>query len=174
MARSSTPPGRRPRAAQRKRGVDIQAVRGLSEWIILYQAYNAVFKVQELGLLPFNLSLPQLHVLTLLTYSGGELTTGEIGRAMVKASQTITGLVDRLEVQNLVERRFDRSDRRKTWVRLTDAGRERFAKAFPAASRQGEDLFSILKDDELTALRSVATKLRQAALQRLNVSLEGL
>ena len=174
MARSSTPPGRRPRAAQRKRGVDIQAVRGLSEWIILYQAYNAVFKVQELGLLPFNLSLPQLHVLTLLTYAGGELTTGEIGRAMVKASQTITGLVDRLEVQNLVERRFDRSDRRKTWVRLTDAGRERFAKAFPVASRQGEELFSILKDDELTALRSVASKLREAALKRLNVSLAGL
>jgi len=174
MARRTTPPGRRPKAAQRKRGVDIQAVRGLSEWITLYQAYNAVFKVQELGLLAYNLSLPQLHVLTLLTYAGGELTTGEIGRAMVKASQTITGLVDRLEIQNLVERRFDRSDRRKTWVRLTDAGRERFAKAFPAASRQGEELFSILKDDELTALRSVATKLREAALKRLNVSLEGL
>jgi len=170
MARRTTPPGRRPKAAQRKRGVDIQAVRGLSEWITLYQAYNAVFKVQELGLLAYNLSLPQLHVLTLLTYAGGELTTGEIGQA----SQTITGLVDRLEIQNLVERRFDRSDRRKTWVRLTDAGRERFAKAFPAASRQGEELFSILKDDELTALRSVATKLREAALKRLNVSLEGL
>jgi DNA-binding MarR family transcriptional regulator len=149
-------------------------VRGLSEWIILYQAYNALFKVQELGLRPYNLSLPQLHVLSLLTYAGGELTTGEIGRAMVKASQTITGLVDRLEVQNLVERRFDRSDRRKTWVRLTDAGRERFAKAYPAASRQGEELFSILSDSELESLKSVATKLRQNALQRLNVSLEGL
>jgi len=174
MARRTTPPGRRPKAAQRKRGVDIKAVRGLSEWIVLYQAYNAVFKVQELGLLPYNLSLPQLHVLTLLTYAGGELTTGEIGRAMVKASQTITGLVDRLELQNLVERRFDRSDRRKTWVRLTDAGRERFAKAFPAATHQGEELFSVLNEGELEALRTVSTKLRQAALQRLNVSLEGL
>jgi DNA-binding MarR family transcriptional regulator len=154
--------------------VDIQAVRGLSEWITLYQAYNAVFKVQELGLLPFNLSLPQLHVLTLLTYAGGELTTGEIGRAMVKASQTITGLVDRLEVQNLVERRFDRSDRRKTWVRLTDAGRERFAKAFPAASHLGEEVFSILSDSELASLRNVAGKLRETALKRLNVTLEGL
>jgi DNA-binding MarR family transcriptional regulator len=93
---------------------------------------------------------------------------------MVKASQTITGLVDRLEVQNLVERRFDRSDRRKTWVRLTDVGRERFAKAYPAASRQGEELFSVLSDSELETLKTVASKLRQNALQRLNVSLEGL
>jgi DNA-binding MarR family transcriptional regulator len=174
MARRSNPPGRRPRAAQRKRGVDLQAVRGLSEWIILYQAYNAVFKVQELGLLPYNLSLPQLHVLTLLTYAGGELTTGEIGRAMVKASQTITGLVDRLEVQNLVERRFDRSDRRKTWVRLTDAGRQRFAKAFPTTNRLGEELFSALTDEELAALRTATSKMREVALRRLNMSLEGL
>ena len=174
MPRDRTPPSRRPKSTQRKRGVDIKAVRGLSEWIILYQAYNALFKVQELGLLSYNLSLPQLHVLSLLTYAGGELTTGEIGRAMVKASQTITGLVDRLEVQNLVERRFDRSDRRKTWVRLTDVGRERFAKAYPAASRQSEELFSILSDSELETLKTVASKLRQTALQRLNVSLEGL
>ncbi len=175
MARRTSSPGRRPRAPQRpKRGIDVQTVRGLPEWIILYQAYNALFKVQELGLLPYNLSLPQLHVLALLTYSGGELTTGEIGRAMVKASQTVTGLVDRLEVQDLVQRRFDRSDRRKTWVHLTDAGRERFAKAFPAASRLGEELFSTLTDQELAALKTAASKLREVSLRRLNVTLEGL
>lgn len=175
MARRSSPRGGRPKTAQRtRRGVDIKAVRGLAEWIVLYQAYNANFKVQELGLLSFNLSLPQLHLLALLTYAGGELTTGEIGRAMVKASQTITGLVDRLEVQNLVERRFDRSDRRKTWVRLTDAGRERFAKAFPVANRLGEESFSALTDEELAALRTAATKLRDVALQRLGLSLAGL
>ena len=175
MAQRSSSRGKRPSTAQRtKRGVDIKAVRGLTEWIILYQAYNAMFKVQELALLPFNVSLPQLHVLALLTYAGGELTTGEIGRAMVKASQTITGLVDRLEVQNLVERRFDRSDRRKTWVRLTDAGRERFTKAFPVSNRSGEELVSVLTDEELTALRTVTSKLRESALRRLGVSLAGL
>jgi DNA-binding MarR family transcriptional regulator len=175
MAQRSSSRGKRPKTAQRtKRGVDIRATRGLTEWIILYQAYNAMFKVQEVGLLPFKISLPQLHVLSLLTYAGGELTTGEIGRAMVKASQTITGLVDRLEVQNLVERRFDRSDRRKTWVRLTDAGRERFAKAFPATNRLGAELFSALTDEELAALRAATSKIREVALQRLGVSLEGL
>ena len=175
MAQRGSSRSKRPKTAQRpRRGVDIKATRGLAEWIILYQAYNAMFKVQELGLLPFKISLPQLHVLSLLTYAGGELTTGEIGRAMVKASQTITGLVDRLEVQNLVERRFDRSDRRKTWVRLTDAGRQRFAKAFPATNRRGEELFSVLTDEELTALRRATSKIRETALQQLGVSLAGL
>jgi len=157
-----------------QRGIDITAVRGLSEWIILYQDYNAIFKLQELALLPCNLSLPQLHVHSRLTYAGGELTTGEIGRAMVKASQTITGLVDRLEVQGLVERRFDRSDRRKTWVRLTQAGRRKFQDAFPAANRLGEEVFSVLSDEQLALLREATDKLRGIALQRLGISLEGL
>ena len=157
-----------------ERGIDIRAVRGLSEWIILYQAYNAIFKLQELALLPFNLSLPQLYVLSLLTYAGGELTTGEIGRGMVKASQTITGLVDRLEVQGLVERRFDRSDRRKTWVRLTKTGRRKFEEAFPAANRLGEEVFSVLSDEQLAWLRDATDKLRATALQRLGISIEGL
>ena len=97
--------------------VEFQA-RGLTEWISLYQTYNAIFKVAELALLPHNLSLPQFHLLSVLKRGGGILTTGEIGREMVKASQTITGLVDRLEDGHFVERKFDRRDRRKVWVRL--------------------------------------------------------
>jgi hypothetical protein len=54
------------------------------------------------------------------------------------------------------------------------AGHERFAKAFPAATRLGEELFSVLTDEELTALRTVTSKLRESALRRLGVSLEGL
>jgi DNA-binding MarR family transcriptional regulator len=158
----------------RAKGIDIGAVRGLAEWIIMYQAYHAIFKVQELALLPHSLSLPQLHVLALLSYAGGELTTGEIGRGMVKASQTITGLVDRLEEPGLVERRFDRSDRRKTFVRLTKAGKQRFAEAFPTANRVGEEIFGSLSDQQLAALRDTTETLRSAALERLGLSLKGL
>jgi DNA-binding MarR family transcriptional regulator len=158
----------------RPKGIDIEAVRGLAEWVTMYQAYHGIFKVQELGLLPHNLSLPQLHVLALLTYAGGELTTGEIGRAMVKASQTITGLVDRLENQNLVERRFDRRDRRKTFVRLTEAGKQRFAEAFPTANRVGEEIFASLSDEQLAALRDAVKTLRSVTLEKLGISLKGL
>jgi DNA-binding MarR family transcriptional regulator len=103
-----------------------QQARGMAEWLTLYQAHNAIFKLTELALLPHNLSLPQLHLLLVLKQAGGVLTTGEIGRAMVKASQTITGLVDRLEVQDFVERQFDRRDRRKTWIRLTSCERQQW------------------------------------------------
>jgi len=92
---------RRSQAAQVEASGDI---RGMAEWISIYQTYNAIFKLTELALLPHGLSLPQLHLLSVLQGGGGILTTGEVGREMVKASQTITGLVDRLEVQGFVER----------------------------------------------------------------------
>jgi len=144
-----------------------QQARGMDEWVTLYQTHNAVFKLTELALLPHNLSLPQLQLLSVLKQNGGILTTGEIGRAMVKASQTITGLVDRLEVQDLVERHFDRSDRRKTWIRLTAKGQRKWEEAMPVANRLAEEIFSVLTDEELRELRATTDKLRTVAMERL-------
>jgi len=146
--------------------------RGLAEWITMYKAYNAIFKLAELTLLPHNLSLPQIYLLGVLKNKGDILTTGEIGRAMVKASQTITGLVDRLEEPGLVERVFDRRDRRKTWVRLTEKGERKFAEAFPAASHLAEELSGVLADPELKDLQAKVEKLRSAAMGRLGAALE--
>jgi DNA-binding MarR family transcriptional regulator len=139
----------------------------MAEWGSLHQTYNAVFKLTELALLPHNLSLPQLQLLSVLKQDGGILTTGQIGQAMVKASQTITGLVDRLEEPGLVERVFDRSDRRKTWVRLTEKGKRKLEDAMPVANRLAEEISSVLTDEELRELQAKTEKLRTAAMERL-------
>jgi DNA-binding MarR family transcriptional regulator len=86
---------------------------------------------------------------------------------MVKASQTITGLVDRLEVQDLVERQFDRRDRRKTWIRLTAKGQRKWEEAMPVANRLAEELFSVLTDKELRELQAKIDKLRTVAMGKL-------
>jgi len=158
---------KRPARRQPKGGAQLDGARGLDQWVTIYQAYNAVFKVAELVLLAQRLSLPQLHLLAILKNGGGILTTGEIGREMVKASQTITGLVDRLEEPGLVERVFDRQDRRKTWVRITKEGERKLAEAFPVANRLAEELFSVLTDQELQDLQAKVEKLRSAAMDRL-------
>jgi DNA-binding MarR family transcriptional regulator len=150
----------------------LEGGRGMEEWTTLNQAYNAIFKLAELALLPHSLSLPQLHLLCVLKKGGGILTTGEIGRAMVKASQTITGLVDRLEEPGLVERVFDRRDRRKTWVRMTEKGDRKLADAFPVGNRLAEELSSILTDQELQDLHAKMEKLRSTAMERLDAALQ--
>jgi DNA-binding MarR family transcriptional regulator len=143
----------------------------MAQWMTMYQAYNGIFKLTELALLPHNLSLPQLHLLGVLKKGGGILTTGEIGRAMVKASQTITGLVDRLEEPGLVERVFDRRDRRKTWVRMTDQGERKLAEAFPVANRLAEELSAVLTDGELEDFEAKLERLRTATMDRLAAAL---
>jgi DNA-binding MarR family transcriptional regulator len=143
----------------------------MAEWISIYQTYNAIFKLTELALLPQALSLPQLHLLGVLRDGGGILTTGEIGREMVKASQTITGLVDRLEVQGFVERQFDRRDRRKTWVRITEPGSRKLEEAMPVAERIARELSTVLTDKELADLQAKLQKLLEAAMERLNKAL---
>lgn len=155
---------------KQERKAKLEGSRGLAEWVTLYQAHNAIFKVAELALLPHNLSLPQLHLLAILKKADGLVTTGEIGQAMVKASQTITGLVDRVEEPGLVERVFDRSDRRKTWVRLTEKGEQKLAEAYPVANRLAEELSAVLTDQELQDLQAKLEKLRGAAMDRLEAA----
>ena len=148
----------------------LEGTRGMAQWKAIYQAYNAIFKLTELTLLPHGLSLPQLHLLAILKKADGPITTGEIGQAMVKASQTITGLVDRLEEPGFVERVFDRSDRRKTWVRMTEKGERKLADAFPVANRLAEELSAVLTDQELEDLQAKLEKLRGAAMGRLEAA----
>jgi len=148
-----------------------EKTRGMAEWFMLHHPHNAMFKLTELALLPHNLSLPQLHLLHVLKQGGGILTTGEVGRAMVKASQTITGLVARLEIQDFVERQFERRARRKTWVRLTAKGERKWEEAMPVASRLAEEVFSALTDEELRGLQASTDKLRTVALRRLDEAL---
>jgi MarR family 2-MHQ and catechol resistance regulon transcriptional repressor len=151
--------------------VEMGNTRGMAEWISIYQTYNAIFKLTELALLPHGVSLPQIHMLGVLRRGGGILTTGEIGREMVKASQTITGLVDRLEIQGFVERQFDRRDRRKTWVRITEPGSRKLEEAMPVAERIAQELSTVLTDKELADLQAKIQKLREAAMKRLDKAL---
>ena len=126
----------------------------------------------EVALQPHGLSLPQFHLLGALKSGGGVLSTGEIARIMLRASQTITGLVDRLEAQGLVERQVDRHDRRKANVRITALGERRLAEAQPTANRLAESIVSPLTGEELRDLEAKMRKLVANAWQKLSAMQE--
>src|SRR4030042_2733683 len=132
--------------------LDVKAVRGLAEWVSLHQAYNAVFKANELALLPHGITVPQLHLMAVLVEAGGILPSTRIARQMVKEAQTITGLVDRMEVAGWLARQGDPKDRRKTLVSLTKAGIKKFQEASPVGNQAGAEIFAALNDKELADL----------------------
>lgn len=125
-----------------------------------------------MALQPHDLSLPQFHLLGALKSCGGVLSTGEIARIMLRASQTITGLVDRMEAQGLVERQTDPRDRRKANVRITAMGERRLAEAQPTANSLAESIVSPLTDEELQDLEAKMRKLVANARQKLTAMQE--
>jgi len=126
----------------------------------------------EIALQRHGLSLPQFHLLGALKSGGGILSTGEIARIMLRASQTITGLVDRLEDQGLVERQTDAHDRRKANISITLAGERRLAEAQPTANFLAEKIVSPLTDEELRDTEAKMRKLLANAWRQLAEMLE--
>jgi len=140
------------------------AVKGLAEWKTMHEAYSAIFKLTEFTLLSQALSLPQFLTLAALREAGKNLTIGELAHGIVRESQTMTGIIDRLETLGLVERIYDRVDRRKRWIRLTEAGRRKVDAAAPIFTNVIGTVFHAFSEDELLRLRSGMIKLRDRAL----------
>lgn len=69
------------------------------------------------------LSLPQYNVLRILRGAGEQgRTCGEIAERMITRDPDVTRLLDRLEVQGLVQRERDRDDRRVVRATIAAAG----------------------------------------------------
>ncbi len=154
-------------AARFPKAPDKDKVKGLGEWHALYQAYNAIFKVQELALIPQGISLPQLHLLGLLAYEQRPLAISELANWMVKEPNSLTGLVDRAEAKGWVTTHGDPKDRRKRLVEFTTAGVKMYEEAFAIAARVGDKLFGNLSATALTQVKTACEKLRDAALEDL-------
>lgn len=69
----------------------------------------------------YNVSSAQLNCLMTL-YENGELSPSQIAKNILVNSSTVTGILDRLEYKNLVQRLRISTDRRVVTIRLTEAG----------------------------------------------------
>ena len=121
--------------------------------IIQSIALNSKSLVKRVGL-----TGPQLTVLQEVTYAG-EVSVGDIARAISLSQGTVTGILQRLEKKDLLTRRRSDTDRRRVLVQLTVAGRDLLEKAPPLMQEAFVERFSNLPDWEQTLILS--------ALQRL-------
>ena len=102
--------------------------------------------------LSINLTMPQLKILFLL-YSGGAATMGELATPLGVKLSTVTGIVDRLVEQDLVQRGEDPRDRRVVLGSLTEKGQQLVDGLYRALQMQlGKALEKLTLED----LRKVA------------------
>lgn len=144
----------------------------MTAWTLLYQTYTAIFKSMERSLLPHRISPPQAFALAAIQYSEEPMTPGRLAGLLAQETQSLTGLVDRMEAQGWVERKRDLPDRRSIRLALTAAGEAKLAEVMPLNVQAAEQMFAGLSPARLAELSQILAGMRSSALERIRIDLE--
>ncbi len=131
----------------------------------LYAATIAINRTYKPLLDGMGITYPQFLVLLSLSESDEGLTIGAIAERLALEPSTITPLAKRMEAAGLVTRLRNPEDERQVRVRLTEAGRTRWAEtgclAPTVVARSG------MTPERLVALNAEVTALRRALADAL-------
>ncbi|MDJ0949715.1 MAG: MarR family transcriptional regulator [Alphaproteobacteria bacterium] len=114
----------------------------------------------------FDTTLPRFDLMAQLDRAPDGLTMGALSRRMMVTNGNVTGLIDRLVTEGLVERRPAPGDRRAQVVRLTRAGKRAFDGMTPAHADWINEMFKGLGRQDMTALLRLLAKLKQSLAER--------
>jgi DNA-binding MarR family transcriptional regulator len=143
--------------------VDLTAVEALAA---VRFAGRSVHLLQERWADAHGLSEGRMAVLFRL-FRCGDLPLGDIADALDYTPRNITGLVDHLERDGLVERVPDPTDRRSIKARLTDAGRERIESIWKEGLQHQSEIVKGMSKEELAQLRHLCLLLVENARKEL-------
>ncbi len=122
-----------------------------ASWLLNYAGRLAVRQFAA-RLQPYGITPPQWGALLRLIQKDGQ-SLSEIGGQALFDGPTMTGIVDRLEANGLVERRRDSSDRRVINLYLTEQGRL-LMQSLPSIGPQTDAaLLSGLSEQDLACFR---------------------
>lgn len=117
-------------------------------WSLLFQLVLDGEKRFAALLEAHGLTTPQFYVLKTLIEQGGRCPIGQIAHLHSLTNATMTGLIKRLEVLELVSRETNVEDRRSITVILSESGYARYEAVKDELTGQLRGLLSLLPDDE--------------------------
>jgi DNA-binding MarR family transcriptional regulator len=117
--------------------------------------YNASLR-EEMAQL--GLTTPKMRALAVLSVIEGPLI-GELAVYSVVEQSTLSRALDQLAAEGLIRREADAVDSRATRVRITDAGRERFATLWPRMAESYARMFRGVPEDERRAFVGTLQKM---------------
>lgn len=112
----------------------------------------------------YGLTTSQYNVLRILRGEGKPLPSLEIASRMVQVVPAITGLIDRLEKQELVRRERSTEDRRVVYIELTDKATEVLKQIDEPDVELHKQLIGHLTRKELKELSRLLVKARESLL----------
>jgi MarR family transcriptional regulator, organic hydroperoxide resistance regulator len=133
----------------------------LRTWVQMVRTFNRIERRMEQALERHGLSLAQFDVLATLDFAEG-LSQQELAERLLVTKGNICGLIDRMAVGGLVERRADAHDRRMNRMFLTSGGRAVLKKAGPQQIALVKKLMSVFSESELQRLFQFFDRLEEA------------
>ncbi len=109
-------------------------------------------------------TLPRFDILAQLERAGGPMSMGDLSKHLMVSNGNVTGLVDRLAREGLVERTPSPSDRRVQMVSLTADGSAFFATIADRHRRWVGEMMAGLSADEMTTLYDLLARLKDSIL----------
>ena len=144
----------------------------MTAWTLLYQTYTAIFKTMERALLPLGISPPQAFALAAIQLSDEPMTPGRLAGLLAQETQSLTGLVDRMEAQGWVQRMRDLPDRRTIRLALTPAGEAKLNEVMPFNVKAAEEVFAGLTTARLALLSEILAEMRPVVLEQIGLDPE--
>ena len=125
-----------------------------STGFLVVRTARTMKKALDAKLSEYGLTTSQLTVLNALAKEDG-LSLSVVGKRVYLDKPAITGLADRLEKDNFVERRRTSTDRRGIQLFFTDKGSNLLQGMGESATKVDQQLVSVLAPKELTEFRNL-------------------
>ncbi len=125
---------------------------------VLLRASQSIQDVVKQEVAEYGLNPTEFSVLELL-YHKGDQPIQTIGKKVLLTSGSMTYIVDRLEAKGYLIRKACPSDRRVTYVALTEEGQALMSRIFPAHEQRMDELFDGLDlANTITQLKTVGKR----------------
>jgi len=139
--------------------------------VLLGQTWQTMYNTLEGKLAKSGLTPQQTYVLWFCKYYPGPLTPAEISRMLFRKSQSVAGLLSRMEREGLVKKVPKRKGHPFTEVQITAEGEKRLRDGRKVLLAYTEKFMASLSAEEDKQLRKLLRKVRKNGLKELREEL---
>jgi DNA-binding MarR family transcriptional regulator len=131
-------------------------------WVLITEIYWMSYKLLERRFYHLGVSASQARVLAVLHFAGGPIKPSLVATLLFQETQSITGILHRIESRGWVRRLPDPNDRRAVGLELTDKGREITAEIVGISEELYDDMFGnkVLTASEKRQVEVILKKVR--------------
>ena len=143
-----------------KSEVGVPIHQAMMPWVLVTEIYWMSYKLLERRFYHLGVSASQARVLAILHFSKDPIKPSLVATLLFQETQSITGILHRIESRGWVRRLPDPNDRRAVGLELTDSGREITEEVVKISEELYSDMFGVLSSAEKRQVETILKKVR--------------